>query len=275
MNERRSRPAPNGESPSPDSLLAREQPSVAAAWWQTFFESPDSLQLAFFPGAHVTRRQVAALAKLLAPWRPRRALDLCCGAGRHLLPLARRGFPLVGVDVSRFMLGEARAQARRLRAPAPLVRGDARRLPFRDAAFDVVLCLFNSFGYCLSEEENEGILREVARCLEPGGRFVLDTRNRELQLSRLPFSEIVALDGGGAVWLECTHDARRERLLSTFRSAADGEILYQASIRIYPLPELLAMLSRAGLPVERVCSGYDFRPFRRDARELILLARKA
>ncbi len=242
-------------------------------WWRRFFESPHSLRLAFFPDERVTAAQVAGLHRLMEPWQARRVLDLCCGPGRHLVPLAELGYPVIGLDVSAFMLRQARSAARSADVSACLVRGEAQRLPFSNGSLDVVLCLFNSFGY-LSDDENRLTIEEIARCLQPGGRFLLDTRNRDYQLSHLPFSEVVPLEGGGAVWLECSHDATRDRLVSVFRAAGSGEVLYRASIRCYTLTELEEMLDRAGLPIEAVYGGYNWRPFRGRSREVLVLARR-
>lgn len=242
-------------------------------WWRRFFESPHSLRLAFFPDERVTAIQVDGLHRLMSSWAPKRVLDLCCGHGRHLVPLATLGYPMVGLDASAFMLDEARSAARSAGARAALVRAGAERLPFADRTFDVVLCLFNSFGY-LSDDGNEAIIRETSRCLEPGGRFLLDTRNKAYQLSHLPFSEVVPLEGGGAVWLECSQDATGERLVSVFRAAGSGKVLYRASIRCYTLNELQDMLDRAGLEIEAVYGGYNWRPFRGGSREVLILARR-
>ena len=217
---------------------------------------------------------MAALDRLMSPWRPRLVLDLCCGPGRHLVPLAERGYPMVGLDAASLMVERAREQAEREKVAAGLVRGEAERLPFREAAFDVVLCLFNSFGYLLSDEGNAEVIREVARCLRPEGRFLLDTRNRDYQFSHLPFSEVISLDDGGAVWLECDRDAEGKRLISQFRSPATGEVLHEASIRVYPLEDLRRLFAGAGFDIERIGGGYNWRPFGPRSRELLILGRK-
>jgi SAM-dependent methyltransferase len=170
------------------------------------------------------------------------------------------------------MLEQARTASVAAQVPARLVRGEAQRLPFQNEAFDVVLCLFNSFGYLAADDENEQVLRETARCLQSGGRFLLDSRNRSYQLLQLPFSEIVPLQGGGAVWLECRHDAARGRLVSEFRCAGTGRLLHRASIRSYSLTQLERMLERCGLQVQGVFGGYDWAPFRGYSRELLILA---
>ena len=117
-------------------------------------------------------RLVGLLDTLGVAGAGQRVLDLACGPGRHTAALARRGARVVGLDLSRVLLLAAReAGADRL------VRADMRSLPFRDAAFDAVLNLFTSFGYFTEDVEHETVLREVARALRPGGRFVLDFLN--------------------------------------------------------------------------------------------------
>src|SRR5262249_28310777 len=75
-----------------------------------------------------------------------RVLDLCCGTGRHAIPLQRRGMRVCGVDSSRTLLAHAAGRAERVGARPVWVRGDARELPLKNAMFDAGICLFNSIG---------------------------------------------------------------------------------------------------------------------------------
>ncbi len=104
-----------------------------------------------------------------------RALDVCCGTGaamRFLRPLCRD--MVVGVDVSRGMMAEARRRLADAEGTAKLefVRADALRMPF-DEAFDVATC-FGAFGHILEDDEPHLVV-SVARALRPGGRFVFVT----------------------------------------------------------------------------------------------------
>jgi SAM-dependent methyltransferase len=103
-----------------------------------------------------------------------RVLDLGTGAGLLALEAVSRwpSAQVVGLDASTGMLGVAAAEAdRRLgpeeRARLELISGDAGRLPFPDASFDVVLA---SFVLQLVADRGS-VLREVRRVLRPGGRF--------------------------------------------------------------------------------------------------------
>ena len=96
----------------------------------------------------------------LVPPPGRRTLDLGCGEGRVGAELARRGHRVTGIDSSAAMVELARE-----RHEAQV--GDAAALPFEDGAFDLVVAYMSVMNF----DNPEGAIAEVARVLEPGGRF--------------------------------------------------------------------------------------------------------
>ncbi|HEY8173339.1 MAG TPA: methyltransferase domain-containing protein [Dehalococcoidia bacterium] len=76
--------------------------------------------------------------ELLPSGTPSRVLDVGCGDGRHILEAARRGCFSVGIDYDAAELRKARERTRRHRID--FVVADASKLPFRDGAFDAVIC---------------------------------------------------------------------------------------------------------------------------------------
>jgi SAM-dependent methyltransferase len=114
------------------------------------------------------------LAEQAASGTARRVLDLCCGTGAVTRALAERlGFgPLVvGLDFSSGMLGQGRMAAARAGLLAiRWVQADAAALPFKAGVFDVVTCAYAL--YELKGAARGAMLREVARVLLPGGRFL-------------------------------------------------------------------------------------------------------
>jgi len=108
-------------------------------------------------------------------------VDLGCGRGRHTIPLSLKGFRVTGVDLSDVMLNLARERASRERATVEWVREDMRTF-IRPGAFDACLSLFTSFGY-FCDEENQGVLTNMARSLKESGVFLLDLRNARKGLS--------------------------------------------------------------------------------------------
>lgn len=108
-------------------------------------------------------------ARLLGEVRGRRVLELGCGAAAGARWLAGQGAEATGLDLSAGMLRHAAEAARRSGVRVPLVQADALALPFRDAAFDVVCTAFGAIPFVA---DSGAVMREVARVLRPGGRWV-------------------------------------------------------------------------------------------------------
>ena len=107
-----------------------------------------------------------------------RVLEVGCGRGVALPVLSRLLQPrrLVGLDVDTSLLGRARERVKPLGRAVELRAGDVRELPFADACFDLVV----DFGTCYHVARRAQALREVARVLADGGRFVHETRLSQL-----------------------------------------------------------------------------------------------
>lgn len=122
-----------------------------------------------------SRVQLAALLHLLAP-APKRILDLGCGAGRALIPLAAAGHDLVGLDQSESALAAVRAALLEAGLSAELVHADFLAGPETLPAgpFDFVLCLGNTFMTVADVDRAVELLRGSAGVLAADGRFVLD-----------------------------------------------------------------------------------------------------
>lgn len=104
-------------------------------------------------------------------WREVRGhvvMDLGCGTGAMIVAGVRRGLAMTGVDHSAAMLAVAQRRLTGEELESPLLRGDGRKLPLRDGAFDTVMATFPA-GYILDGET----LAEVRRVLAPGGRLVI------------------------------------------------------------------------------------------------------
>jgi SAM-dependent methyltransferase len=98
-----------------------------------------------------------------------RVLEVGAGSAPCARWLLRAGAQPVALDLSAGMLRHAAALGRVTGFPVPLVQADATQLPFRNGSFDVVCSAFGAIPFVA---EPERVMREVARVLRPGGRWV-------------------------------------------------------------------------------------------------------
>ncbi len=109
-------------------------------------------------------------AGLLGDVTGRDVLEMGCGAAQGARWLVAQGAHVTAFDVSAGQLAQSRVLDARTGVPVPrLVQADAQALPFADAAFDLVASAFGAIPFVA---DSAGVMREVARVLRPGGRFV-------------------------------------------------------------------------------------------------------
>jgi SAM-dependent methyltransferase len=125
------------------------------------------------------RRQDVAFYRMLADERGGPILDAGCGTGRLLMPLARDGHQVVGVDRAPAMLARAAWRLGRagrvVRARALLARGDLGALPVGPGRFAFVIAAFHTVQHCESDGALIAFFRDAASALIPGGWLAFDT----------------------------------------------------------------------------------------------------
>ena len=122
-----------------------------------------------FEEANVIVREVMAWPEVP---RSGRLLEIGCGAGNHLVPLAPQ-FDLAGMDISPTAVEWANERAREAGVTADVRVGDVRDLPWDDASFDVVRD--GHLLHCIIGDDRPTVLAEARRVLKPGGTFMVFT----------------------------------------------------------------------------------------------------
>lgn len=109
-----------------------------------------------------------------APRKVHSVLDFGCGTGNHAVPLARRGYRVLGLDRSRQMLEHARHKAAAARVGQAVFEvGDLRTVRL-NRSFDACLLMFAVLGYQTTNYDVADALENVRRHLEPGGLVAFD-----------------------------------------------------------------------------------------------------
>ena len=104
-------------------------------------------------------------------------LDIGCGTGRHSIELTRRGYKVIGIDLSESLLRRAKEKASQQNLKIDFQRHDARKLPFSHE-FDLVIMLCEGgFSLMETDEMNFRILKNAAKALKPGGKLIFTALN--------------------------------------------------------------------------------------------------
>jgi SAM-dependent methyltransferase len=112
----------------------------------------------------------------LAGIEVREILDVACGAGRHAIPLSKKGYTVTGVDRSQAMLAVLEENARRANIEIPVIKCDMKDIEFEEE-FDAIICMYTSFNYLLTDQDIEKALAAFHRALHPCGIAILDLMN--------------------------------------------------------------------------------------------------
>ncbi len=185
-----------------------------------------------------------AVDRLVALAGGGRALEFAVGTGRVALPLARRGVPVAGIDVSPAMVGRLREKADA--DTVPVVVGDmaTARVP---GEFGLVYCVYNAISNLLTQAEQVDCFRNAARHLVPGGRFVVELWVPELRV--LPPGQRAAVleSGPGRIVLD-TVDVLEQRVVSHHFRFGEGDraTLFRSPHRYVWPAELDLMAQLAG-----------------------------
>ena len=207
---------------------------------------------------------VAATVDLLAELAGTgRALELGIGTGRIALPLAERGVPVHGIDLSRAMV--ARLRAKPGGEDIAVTIGDFATTTV-DGTFSVAYLVFNTIMNLTTQEEQVSCFRSVAAHLEPGGCFVIEVGVPDLQ--RLPPGETVRpFHISETRWGFDEYDVARQGLISHHLELVDGRAEQVSMPFRYVWPaELDLMAELAGMKLRDRWSGWRREPFTSESR---------
>jgi SAM-dependent methyltransferase len=177
-----------------------------------------------------------------------RALEFAIGTGRVAVPLAERGVPVTGIELSRAMVGQLRTKADE--ATIPVVVGDmaTARVP---GTFQLVYLVYNTVSNLLTQAEQVECFRNAARHLAPGGCFVIELGVPDLR--KLPPGQQGLVFGSEPGYLGVdTYDTVRQHLVShhvRYDESKNGRVYRVPQRYIWP-SELDLMAQLAGFEAE-------------------------
>jgi SAM-dependent methyltransferase len=193
-----------------------------------------------------------------------RALELGIGTGRIALPLAERGVPVHGIELSSAMV--ARLRAKPGSDDIGVTIGDFATTEV-GGSFSLAYLVFNTIMNLTTQAAQVACFRNVAAHLEPGGCFVIEVMVPNLQ--RLPAGEIFhVFHGGGESWGIDEYDVATQGLTSHHLEMVDGRLERSSIPFRYVWPaELDLMAQLAGMTLRERWAGWNREPFTNDSRQ--------
>jgi SAM-dependent methyltransferase len=213
-------------------------------------------------------------------------LELGCGSGRLLVPLARAGFQVTGIDNSAQMLARAEsrlsAETDDVRARVRLLAADFTTSALKAGPFRLIVFGYNTFMH-LDETTAANVLRQLPEVLRSDGRLLIDVENPfvltaavdgpewtvEGELSAGEGETIRELTAHKSVPGEQAMDVRRVYEVVESGHQIGSQMRYHY---LYPHQYEL-ILSGAGFWMDALYGGYERERFEEDSERLILLAR--
>jgi SAM-dependent methyltransferase len=223
-------------------------------------------------------------------------LELACGTGRVLIPVAQAGVCVVGLDASPAMIQACRHKVaglpEEMQARITLVEADMRDFAF-DGRFGLVYCPFRAFLHLMTTEDQIAALRNIHAHLRDGGRFALNFFNpdpayiaeaasRGRGLAKV-VNEFIHPESGNRVieWSTLGHDPVEQRIEIYFihdEVDVGGELLHRTykpmRLRWIYRYEFEHLLARCGFELEALYGGFDRRPLTDMHQELVWVARR-
>jgi SAM-dependent methyltransferase len=240
----------------------------------------------YYDAAHGTAaslRADASFYEALAVEGGGPVLELGCGTGRALLPIAARGLACAGLDASPAMLEQFRGKTGA--ASVELACGRMEAFDFRTRRFRLIFSAFRAFQHLDTVEQQLACLSRVRAHLEPGGLFAFDVFNPSLEnMARDADPEALDLafrhDGREVKrFVTVTRDRVRQLIHLTMRYVEAGasepprETKVVFSMRWFWRYELEHLLHRAGFNDVVIYGDFDRSPVGRTSPALVVLAR--
>lgn len=212
-------------------------------------------------------------------------LELACGSGRVLLPLAKDGYDVTGVDTSANMLALAREQAQEagVLSRCTLMQQDMRTMHL-DRTFRLAFIALGSFAHITTRKEQQQALATIRAHLSKGATFILDISNADARYME---------ELGGHLLHQGTWRRDNDTMLTHFVSPAtsadkhllelthfydqhsQGGIVQRTVITTYLYlfgrSEMELLLEQAGFVVKDVYGEYDFGPYSLESPRMIFI----
>ena len=238
-------------------------------WFENWFDSP------YY---HILYKQrdfceaelfIDNLINYLKPKPGARFLDIGCGKGRHSIYLNKKGYNVVGIDLSPESISFASTFVNH---NLQFYVEDMRNFECSDK-FDYVLNLFTSFGYFENDNNNYAALNCVYNSLLPNGIFVLDFMNAQKEIAELIENETKTIDG---IEFKISRFFENNFIIKQIKFSDQGkEHNFQERVKALTINDFRNYFDANGLKIVNLLGNYNLEEFNPEtSKRLIIIAQK-
>ncbi|MBZ0266223.1 class I SAM-dependent methyltransferase [bacterium] len=258
-------------------------------WFRDWFDD-EYLELYAHRDLEESRDFLGYLSEMKYVNPGKRVADLACGAGRYSWVAAREhGCDVVGLDLSRALLnqavhtnpdtfkeGESDIKTGGKENIPYFIQADIRALPLKSKTFELLLCMFTSFGYFPNDTMNKEVLIEFERILKSGGTLILDLMNEYVVRQGLVPEEDKVVNGKKVYYRRWIDEENRRVEKEIKIIEKDGNMRkVTESVRLFEFDEIEMLLKKAGFSEVGVVGNYGgYRYDETNSPRMILLAEK-
>ncbi|NTV63608.1 MAG: class I SAM-dependent methyltransferase [Oscillochloris sp.] len=211
-------------------------------------------------------------------------LELMCGTGRVLIPLAEAGHPMTGVDTSPAMLAIARQHLDEAELFANLIEGDVRNIDLPEQTYGLAFVAINSFMHLETVRDQLAALATARRALTRRGTLVIDLFNPDpIEIARennqLVIDRFYELDGRQVQkFVAIDSDAATQTSHVTYlydETGAEGQVSRRTMrfvMRWFYRYEIEHLLARAGFTLRAIYGTYELDEYVTGSPRMIVVA---
>lgn len=189
-------------------------------------------------------------------------IDMACGAGRHSILLAKKGYNVTGIDISEILLSEAVRNVNGENLNIEFIKSDIRQFN-ANKKYELALNLFTSFGYFEKDEENFLVFEKAFEFLNDSGFFVFDFFNKNYLLRNLvPLTKEFS-GGKEIIQKRFVRKGRIEKIIEIIDST--GKKTFTESVKLYSVEQLKYKLLEIGFEIVSVFGDFNGSNFEVDS----------
>lgn len=251
-------------------------------WYKKWFSTKEYLELYKHRNSTDAAKIAGLIFRTLKLKKGSKILDVACGNGRHSLIFASKGYNVLGIDLSAFLISEAfkklKTDYRKQNKFLKFEIRDMRSIQHKNE-FDLAVNLFSSFGYFEKDSENFKVLKSISNSLKRGGYFFFDYLNKDNLVKNLVPFDIKKRNRNVIIQVrEIKNNAvyKKIYIIKNNNSKNTPSINeFSEMIKLYSLAMLKKTMKEAGMKIIKTFGDYSGSRYNRISSErMIILAQK-